>query len=203
MTHITALALLAVSALGPLQPALAQTDREATSIIRSLAPVSPPLAAPMGPSVGAPMPRAAPAYRVERPREVIVVERGARLRVVVDASRTRDFAVRFATDSAEITEIAAGQLAALGTALASPELAPYRFLVAGHTDARGDFEHNLDLSMRRALAVRDFLVAVHGIPADRLLVHGYGPTLLKAPGDPAAGVNRRVEVALVASVAAR
>jgi outer membrane protein OmpA-like peptidoglycan-associated protein len=186
---------LALSAIG--QPALAQTDREATSIIRSLAPVSPPLAAPMGQAA----PRAAPVYRAARPRDVVLVERGARVRVTVDASRTRDFAIRFATDSAEIGEFAADQLAALGAALASPELAPYRFLVAGHTDARGDFSHNMELSLRRALAVRDHLVAFHGIPADRLLVHGYGPTLLKAPGDPAAGVNRRVEVALVASVA--
>jgi outer membrane protein OmpA-like peptidoglycan-associated protein len=121
--------------------------------------------------------------------------------VTVDSSRTRDFAIRFATDSAEIGEYAAAQLAALGGALASAELSPYRFLVAGHTDARGDFEHNMELSLRRALAVRDHLVAFYGIPAERLLVHGYGPTLLKAPGDPASGLNRRVEVALVASVA--
>jgi outer membrane protein OmpA-like peptidoglycan-associated protein len=196
MTIRPALALAFLAALA--SPALAQTDREATSIIRSLAPVSPPLAAPMGPSTTT---RYVPAVRAARPRDVVVVDRGSRVRVTVDTSRTRDFAIRFALDSAEIGEYAAAQLAGLGQALASPELAPHRFLVAGHTDARGDFEHNMELSLRRALAVRDHLVAFYGIPADRLLVHGYGPTLLKAPGDPASGLNRRVEIALVASVA--
>jgi outer membrane protein OmpA-like peptidoglycan-associated protein len=194
----TALALAILCVSGLATPAFAQTDREATSIIRSLAPVSPPLAAPMGPSATT---RYAPIVRAQRPRDVVVVDRGARVRIVVDTSRTRDFAIRFALDSAEITDYAAAQLAGLGHALASPELTPYRFLVAGHTDARGDFEHNMELSLRRALAVRDHLVAFYGIPADRLLVHGYGPTLLKAPGAPASGLNRRVEVALVASVA--
>ena len=198
MPSKTVLALASLCALGHATPALAQTDREATSIIRSLAPVSPPLAAPMG---GSATTRLAPILRAGRPRDVVVADRGARVRVTVDASRTRDFAVRFALDSAEIGEYAAAQLAGLGQALASPALAPHRFLVAGHTDARGDFEHNMELSLRRALAVRDHLVAFYGIPADRLLVHGYGPTLLKAPGDPASGLNRRVEIALVASVA--
>lgn len=197
MPSRTALALAAICGLAPLSPALAQTDREATSIIRSLAPVSPPLAAPIGGAA----PRTAPVYRAVRPREVVVQDRGARLRVTVDSARTRDFAIRFGLDSDELTEVAASQLAALGAALRSPDLAPYRFLVAGHTDARGDFAHNMDLSLRRALAVRDYLVAVHGVAVDRLLVHGYGPTLLKAPGDPASGLNRRVEVALVATVA--
>jgi len=185
------LALAALCAAGSSSPAAAQTDREATSIIRSLAPVSPPLAAPMG----APAPRAAAPVR--RPREVIARRGGAEVRVVVDSSRTRDFAIRFATDSAEITPYAAGQLAGLGAALQSDQLRPHRFLVAGHTDARGDFVHNMDLSLRRAMAVHDHLVMIHGVAPDRLVVSGLGPTALKNPSDPASGVNRRVEVALV------
>ncbi|KAA2235069.1 OmpA family protein [Salinarimonas soli] len=199
MPSKTALALASLCVLGLATPALAQTDREATSIIRSLAPVSPPLAAPMGGASAAAPVRAAPPAR--RPRVVIAQDRGARVQVTVDASRTRDFAIRFATDSAEIGEYAADQLAGLGAALRSPELSPYRFLVAGHTDARGDFDHNMDLSLRRAFAVRDHLVAFYGIPADRLLVSGYGSTALRVPGDPASGLNRRVEVALVVTVA--
>lgn len=44
--------------------------------------------------------------------------------------------------------------------------------LGGHTDNQGDKKHNQVLSLRRATAVRDYLVA-QGISADRLTVSGY------------------------------
>ena len=45
--------------------------------------------------------------------------------------------------------------------------------VSGHTDNVGDEEYNLDLSLRRAMAVMDYLVE-NGINRDRMVSKGYG-----------------------------
>jgi OOP family OmpA-OmpF porin len=68
--------------------------------------------------------------------------------------------------------------------------------IVGHTDMSGDFEHNLDLSNRRAAAVVQALVADHGISADRLTPRGVGPLAPVASNDSEEGraLNRRVEL---------
>lgn len=68
--------------------------------------------------------------------------------------------------------------------------------VEGHTDNTGSAEHNLDLSKRRAQAVRDALVNSYGIAADRLTVAGFGQTKPVDSNDTLAGRahNRRVEL---------
>src|SRR5262249_49646962 len=47
--------------------------------------------------------------------------------------------------------------------------------IEGHTDGVGSDAYNLDLSTKRAMVVRDYLVA-RGIAADRCQVAGYGKT---------------------------
>jgi outer membrane protein OmpA-like peptidoglycan-associated protein len=66
--------------------------------------------------------------------------------------------------------------------------------VQGHTDDRGDAKYNLDLSQRRADAVRQYLIDA-GIDPDRLIAKGYGETKPIAPNVTAKGRarNRRVE----------
>ncbi len=49
-----------------------------------------------------------------------------------------------------------------------------RWRIAGHTDSDGNREHNLDLSLRRAGAVRQYLID-RGIDGSRLTAQGYGP----------------------------
>ena len=67
--------------------------------------------------------------------------------------------------------------------------------VEGHTDSKGSNEYNMDLSNRRALAVKN-LVAQRGIADSRLDVVGYGETMPVATNDTEAGrqKNRRVEI---------
>ena len=67
--------------------------------------------------------------------------------------------------------------------------------VEGHTDSKGSDEYNMDLSNRRAFAVKN-LVAQRGIADSRLDVVGYGETMPVATNDTAAGrqKNRRVEI---------
>jgi outer membrane protein OmpA-like peptidoglycan-associated protein len=73
-----------------------------------------------------------------------------------------------------------------------------RIRVEGHTDRWGPPEHNLDLSKRRALSVKNYLIS-KGVEENRLESEGYGPT---RPLDPrknfaADDKNRRVEFVIV------
>jgi outer membrane protein OmpA-like peptidoglycan-associated protein len=65
--------------------------------------------------------------------------------------------------------------------------------VAGHTDSRGDADHNLGLSERRAKTVRDYLIT-RGVDEGRLSWRGYGETQPIGDNDVAEGreTNRRV-----------
>jgi OmpA-OmpF porin, OOP family len=70
-----------------------------------------------------------------------------------------------------------------------------RVVIEGHTDSVGSEAYNLDLSQRRADAVRDFLLQ-NGVNAAQLTTHGYGKASPVASNDTAAGrqQNRRVEL---------
>jgi outer membrane protein OmpA-like peptidoglycan-associated protein len=87
----------------------------------------------------------------------------------------------------------------LGKALKDPRLAGQRFSIIGHTDARGGDAYNLALSQRRAEAVRARLVQFHGVDASRLVAEGHGMRELKDPARPESGINRRVQVKLLAA----
>ncbi|MBL9103211.1 MAG: OmpA family protein [Myxococcales bacterium] len=69
-----------------------------------------------------------------------------------------------------------------------------RIEIVGHTDDRGQREKNVDLSRRRAEAVRDYLVG-KGVAAERLTPRGAGPDQPVADNRTAAGraQNRRIE----------
>lgn len=73
-----------------------------------------------------------------------------------------------------------------------------RMEIAGHTDDQGTAVYNLDLSQRRASAVRQFLVS-NGIDPDRLTAKGYGKSepLINQTDEGARSLNRRVEVRLL------
>lgn len=67
--------------------------------------------------------------------------------------------------------------------------------VEGHTDSKGTDAYNMDLSNRRATAVKNLLVQ-RGIADSRVEAVGYGETLPVATNDTEAGRqrNRRVEI---------
>ena len=69
----------------------------------------------------------------------------------------------------------------------------YIIEVQGHTDSTGSLKLNERLSQRRADAVKAFLVT-QGVPADRLVAKGYGPSQPLADNKTRAGreENRRV-----------
>ena len=71
-------------------------------------------------------------------------------------------------------------------------------MIEGHTDNIGSAPYNLDLSRRRAEAVKAALVAPYHVGAERLATAGYGSTHPKGPNDTIQGraLNRRVELVL-------
>jgi len=104
--------------------------------------------------------------------------------------------VNFATGSAALSPQAAAALTALGRALASPDLRPFRFRIEGHTDTEGDAALNMALSQRRAEAVRDFLLKGFPIAPFRLVAVGFGESqlLVPTPDNSPEARNRRVQV---------
>jgi outer membrane protein OmpA-like peptidoglycan-associated protein len=77
------------------------------------------------------------------------------------------------------------------------EFPDVRVEISGHTDSDGDRDHNLDLSRRRAEAVKNYLVN-KGIDASRMTTRGAGPDEPIADNNTKAGKakNRRIEFKL-------
>ncbi|WP_181234295.1 OmpA family protein [Enhygromyxa salina] len=73
-----------------------------------------------------------------------------------------------------------------------------RVEISGHTDSNGGYEHNVDLSQRRAEAVKRYLVEA-GIDESRIETRGAGPNEPIDTNDTSAGraENRRIEVKIL------
>ncbi|UCG30937.1 MAG: OmpA family protein [candidate division WOR-3 bacterium] len=71
--------------------------------------------------------------------------------------------------------------------------------IQGHTDATGSAEYNQQLSYMRANAVREYLINVHEISAERLFLMAYGESRPVAPNNTDEGrfKNRRVEFIII------
>ncbi len=103
--------------------------------------------------------------------------------------------VQFATGTANLNPPARESLARFsGIVAAYPDL---RFRIEGHTDNVGADSMNMDLSMRRAISVRDYLIGL-GVPAVHIEVQGFGPARPVADNAVPEGRarNRRVEIVI-------
>ena len=102
----------------------------------------------------------------------------------------------FATNSAAIEQSQAEDLREMGLLMRDlirddpTEL----FLIEGHTDAIGSAGYNLLLSDRRAESVALAFTEYFGVPAENMIVQGYGERFLKIPTQEAERLNRRVAV---------
>jgi outer membrane protein OmpA-like peptidoglycan-associated protein len=127
-----------------------------------------------------------------RDRKMVVVEaKEMQSAIDVDGSIAL-YGIYFDTDKAELKPESAPTLKEIaGLMAAEPKLA---VLVVGHTDSQGSFDYNLDLSARRAAAVKAALVSGHGVDANRLATAGAGmmaPVATNAT-DEGRAKNRRV-----------
>ncbi|HSC13641.1 MAG TPA: OmpA family protein [Gammaproteobacteria bacterium] len=101
--------------------------------------------------------------------------------------------VQFATGTADLSGPAREALARFSGIVASyPGL---RFNVEGHTDNVGSATANNELSLRRAIAVRDYLIS-QGVAASTIDVAGLGSSRPAADNSTADGraKNRRIEI---------
>jgi outer membrane protein OmpA-like peptidoglycan-associated protein len=119
--------------------------------------------------------------------------RGLSRRGAAEHQQSVNLNVPFDSNSSALTAQASAQLAQLEIALNSATLGKDRFMVAGHTDAKGSAPYNKQLSLRRAEAVKSYLMS-KGIDAGRLDAVGYGSEHPLAPDRPEDASNRRVEI---------
>lgn len=101
--------------------------------------------------------------------------------------------LNFEPGSAKIQEASYEILDKLAVYLSNRE--DEKFEIAGHTDADGSEDFNLNLSQERAQNVRQYLVAV-GVNPDQLSFKGYGESKPIADNDSENGkaLNRRTEL---------
>ena len=102
--------------------------------------------------------------------------------------------IKFALNSATLSDEARKTIEQMAGAMNSPQLAPYHFLIEGHTDSTGSAAYNLVLSKKRADTVRAFLIDNYQVAGDRLEAVGRGQTKLADPSHPDSSINRRVEI---------
>lgn len=180
-------------------PSFAQGNPSAEQIINSLRPtgnlvsggtrgirLSPPAG---NDTAAAPAPSATPQTRVASSKPAAAAPAPV-------TAPSVNLTVNFANGSATLTPDAVRTLDELGRALASKDLAVYRFRIEGHTDTVGSRDYNQALSERRAVAVVDYIAKKFGVDPHRLQAVGMGEDglLVATPPQTAEPRNRRVEV---------
>ncbi|MEI4195127.1 OmpA family protein [Roseovarius sp. E0-M6] len=113
---------------------------------------------------------------------------GSAMRFTLDAS------VLFAVDSDMLRPAALSSLDTLAHDIAAAGIS--KFTVIGHTDASGSAAYNMDLSLRRAKAVRSYLADRPALSKVSIKAVGRGESQPVADNDTDAGrqMNRRVEI---------
>ncbi len=134
-----------------------------------------------------------------RTERIVRVTSGASQRMAMQQTlstiRRMDlYGIHFDFDKATIRPEAADTITDIAETL---RLNPgWRLLINGHTDSIGRAGYNVELSQRRADAVKAALVNRHGISPDRLETQGLGSSQPKGRNDTLQGrkQNRRVEL---------
>ncbi|RKX21886.1 MAG: hypothetical protein DRP45_11860 [Candidatus Zixiibacteriota bacterium] len=133
------------------------------------------------------------AEEIERDLEGARVERiGEGIKITFDSG------ILFDVNSSTLQPAARTNLSNLATILNKYE--ETEILIEGHTDATGPYDHNLDLSLRRAQTVSNYMAGLEVLPT-RLRIMGYGPDQPIATNETSGGrqENRRVEIAIFAN----
>lgn len=125
---------------------------------------------------------------------MVTVKAGAMAKGIDATGHIAIYGVYFDTNSAEIKPESSSTLEEISKLLQGrPSL---KLQVVGHTDSQGGYEHNMDLSRRRAEAVATSLAGRYEIDSGRLKAAGVGPLAPVASNDTpeGRGKNRRVEL---------
>jgi outer membrane protein OmpA-like peptidoglycan-associated protein len=125
---------------------------------------------------------------------MVTVDASAMAKDIAASGHVALYGILFDTDKTDIKSESAATIAEIARLLQQdPKIALF---VVGHTDNVGGYDHNMDLSQRRATAVVRELTVKHGVAASRLKAAGTGPLAPVAPNDSDQGRarNRRVEL---------
>jgi outer membrane protein OmpA-like peptidoglycan-associated protein len=101
--------------------------------------------------------------------------------------------IQFRHNSDVLTDEAKVSLDSIAAVLNNEIMAEKTILLEGHADATGSDGYNLDLSVRRAQAVQEYLISEHEIDYWRLPFVGKGETEPYDAIEPGSSINRRVE----------
>jgi outer membrane protein OmpA-like peptidoglycan-associated protein len=195
-THIASSVMTAVLVL-PATVAMAQSNPSSQQILDALKPKAPlTRSLSVSPADQAKKAETDKFVNTLRNRPTRSLSSDEREKIVsVAESRPRiDMEIKFEFNSADIARSALRDMDELGRALTNPDLRGSTFALGGYTDAVGGEEYNLDLSSRRADAVKQYLVQKYNLSADHLITAGYGKTHLKNANDPRSQENRRVQI---------
>ena len=88
----------------------------------------------------------------------------------------------------------------IADALVNASLLPYSFLIVGHTDSNGRREANVQLSQRRADAIRDSLVNTFKISSKRLQSLGLGEEQFVDQAHPTSPANLQIQIVTIAKL---
>lgn len=119
---------------------------------------------------------------------------GALESTLADVGKADVYSIHFAFNSDELRDESEPTLKEIADVLRRhPD---WKLQVNGHTDAISSDQYNLDLSKRRAAAVKDALVKRYGIDRARLATAGFGESQPKDSNETLEGRarNRRVEL---------
>lgn len=126
--------------------------------------------------------------------KVVMIKASEMAEKIDQSGKVALYGIYFDTNKATVKTESKPTLDEIGTLLKdNPSL---KLLVVGHSDNQGDFDYNVDLSKRRAAAVKKVLVESYGINASRLKPWGVGYATPVASNNSEAGraKNRRVEL---------
>ena len=111
--------------------------------------------------------------------------------------------INFEHDSTKVLPESLPLLDSVGRMLDLAAVRDEVLVIEGHTDASGTERHNDNLSVRRAKAIKSYLIESYNVDPGRLVTLGHGETALHDSATPTNPINRRVEFRSIDAIVVR
>lgn len=143
--------------------------------------------------------------RAPAPEVLADILYGPRYRGTAKSSDTQQFGmmINFEYDSTVVLPDSLPLLDSVGKMLDLEPAKTEVLVIEGHADASGSERHNHDLSIRRARAIKKYLVNGYSVDSGRLVTVGQGESNLHNAEQPEDPINRRVVFRTLDSVVIR
>jgi len=111
--------------------------------------------------------------------------------------------INFEHDSTKLLPESLPMLDSVGKMLDLATVREEVLAIEGHTDASGTERYNDNLSIRRAKAIKSYLIESYNVDPGRLVTIGRGETALHDSTTPTNPINRRVEFRSIDAIVVR